>query len=382
MSSGFNWKDATIYLEMEDVKHDEVAIGRANTIPANDRISLSFVHEYVHFLQFSCSLIGLRILTGLLLCAAELKTAANLSDDDTEVPWARNYAKTNFDDLSAQFDCQFVKQGKALLQYLPSAYEPFDIRTDFVSPSASSDGKLYGFTLPGNRFLPFTIGVIADWCARSVDQRYAKSECINDIPISSDPADEQIQYRLLYEAVGSGKYGNVPHDRCDTVVILLCTLAIMSPVPDEALAVMLRGLSSLMCDDDLTSLPTRLIELLHEDNLLALHYFDATISEADLPGCKQYLPVLEAFKRRAQYLLRDPEMLVNAPLNRDSIIELMKRFGVPRVCGYQSKKEFHLSFPRIGPVNCESSLGLTLERALKDFRTVRSHVHAKNKGHI
>jgi len=307
-------------------------------IPSGNRRTVSFVHEYVHYLQSVSSLAGFRLLVATLAYAVEARALATGDIEDT--PHNRKMLAEKCKDLEAQCTLHWRVAPRARSYFGRAGRKLGVVQLDLNQPEIYD--RVWGVTVRGSQFRPITVAVLAEGMARRIDRIYARNEEITDVP-GSDSRIEREQYNLIYAILKHWRYvRNVPTDCHEAATIVICGLALLAGRPDRATAELLKRIRSGRLPSDIVAWAITLREHLQSERWIGPNAYADVVRdfEADVQ------PYLDLEERQAigAYVNRiiravsavwnNPTYFASEAIGWPQVRHWMIRFSLPRVtCG-------------------------------------------------
>ena len=209
-------------------------------MPGNADMTMSFAHEYVHYLQLISSNAGFRILAELLAFGVQsaLQLAGLVGPDGGLVTGYHQILPK----LAALPDHEGLKHpdiharaqefsDEIQVQFQPRSYpysgnkNPWEIDEQIISYGTYTE-PMVGFVLAGPRFRPFTPGLLAEGMARCIDQWLKRNMGYSNHSWGSSQIETEY-YNGLRHLLANQRYEhNIAPETLDRVSVIMCSLAL------------------------------------------------------------------------------------------------------------------------------------------------------------
>ncbi len=346
--AGFSWATCEILMTNSNGGYGGTSHDLAK-IPQDPDATMSFVHEYVHFLQLISSVAGLRLMGDLVRTG--LVAAFKLNGMCDEVTGYHELlpllgglpdgAARNDSDVTAMAE-ELSDEATVLLGPwtcpLQAEAEAWDIVQQEVS-HRTYNNTLYGIASPSGVFRPITPGMLAEGMARRIDQWVGTSEGFAGHAWPQSRVEEEF-YCGIKNVLGREAYGrNVCGDLIDEITVIVCSLGLATPDPNTAVAEMLGLLrSSHLIGGTSGATAEALKELLVGKGLLrAFHYeqaMDQLASICRVVSRKEFYSFHEQFNKIAaagNCLISRPGAYARRNVDWDAVRRWMEQHGLPPV---------------------------------------------------
>jgi hypothetical protein len=335
----------------------ELDVDRAQleSIPSDAAATMSFSHEYVHYLQLLSSLAGARICGelfslgahGALVLGGHVPPAGGtLANASVEIlpllreqPTGAGFALTEIED-----------RARSIADDLTTLFEPRAYPYDGVACAWSVvevqilyQGEMkpfMGYVTPSRTFRPFTPGLLAEGMARRADQWIRKYHKFDfDWP---DTLDNREHYNGIRGLLSQPRIGrNVTPETLDQLTAALCHLALATRVPDQSMAIMLSQLDGEGISGNVSQILTTLRDVLSANDLLGARHFTAVFQRMLAPDSPilvmvdaERAPVLDYLRliqRAASAVLDQPDFLASEDFCWSSVRTLIETYQLPAV---------------------------------------------------
>lgn len=336
-------------------------------------VQISFVHEYVHFLQLVTSVAGIRLLADLVDLGVRggllLSGTIGLGDVVRGYHKIRplleglgNRAWIAHPGVEARRN-ETMDELEALLQPMTFPCEgnptPWTIAHQVVCHRTFEE-PIWGFVVSGNtgpEFRPFSVGFLAETMARRLDRWFAQQ--VDPNHQWDRGRDESEFYNGLLTLLSRGGLGgHLDGANLEEIAVVIAGLALATPRPDEATMLMLKRLArpihgGVLVQNVATALRDELVSrrLHHAD-----HYNEA-ISDimwgaAIIMDRTEYLDIhrrLVQVHEAANRILQNPTMFVRSALAWNDVRAWMSWFPPPPVVAADEGRAMS-----VDGVSCES----------------------------
>ncbi len=323
-------------------------------MPANAVMTMSFSHEYIHYLQLISSNPGFRILAELVDFGVHsaFQLAGDISAAGGEINGYHkilpklatlpDHEGTNHADIRYRAQ-QFADETKLLFSPMDFPYMggsgPWTVEQQEVTNGTYTE-MMAGFVTPGKRFRPFSPGLLAEGMARRIDQ-WLKTNMAYNTHTWPASAIETEFYDGIRNILSQPRYEhNVVPVTIDRLTVIVCSLALATPRPDHAVFRMLQRLESQAPAGGLAeTIGYELRQVLIEEGLLhAKHYNEVMrgimLGPARVMNRTEYLGIhrqLERIHAAGGKAMASPGFLADDAINWERIKALMVEHTVPPV---------------------------------------------------
>jgi hypothetical protein len=335
----------------------------------NPDLQLSFVHEYVHFLQLVTSVPAVRLLADLvdfgvksaLILSGNAALGDCISGYRQILPLLRGLRDSAWQDNSDIAHRRATTMDELNVLFSPRAV-PYTGRLDSgaLDEQQISHGTfskpLWGYVLSGSggpMFQPFSVGFLAEAAARKLDRWFASTAQSGHEWDSSEV--EAQYYNGLHSILSGYEYAHLDASWLESLTVVVSTLALATPSPDEAT----RDMLSLLREQPYAEITvpetaTRLRDALARTGLLqAQHYSEPILAVqqeiASIMDRAEHLLLhgrLVQISNAANRLLSDPSLFVLPNLTWATIETWMREFPPPPVSMTDGDAD------QVGSVNC------------------------------
>ncbi len=362
-----SWITGRIAIDDHDSRPTEAALVDISKSP---ELLVSVVHEYVHFMQLVSSVGGVRLLAdfvdlgvrGGLLLSGSIKLGEVVSGYKKIMPLLKDLRDScwsshegvaarrveTMDELDAMFTADpFAYSGQKTSWEVES--HEIALKT-YVEP-------MWGFVVStplGPKFRPFSIGFLAENMARRLDRWFASGAA----PKHTWPASptESEYYNGLFTLL-ERRLPDSSAPTIEEIVVVIASLALASPRPDLATALMLERVILPVDGGHLTeNVAATFKSLLVQHRLLHADHYNEAISDvmwgaAQIMDRTEYAEIhgrLLQIHGAANRILTNPTYFVEPKLNWETVKRWMKIFPPPPVVVVDGLAT------KIGEVSCES----------------------------
>lgn len=330
-------------IDMED--HDSQRIAR---LPDHPMATLSFVHEYVHFIQSCSSLLGFNLLEQLInVGIAGTVTLSGLEGPQKGLDIVGllealpDHAGRGHEDVTGKMqalaDEMLVLTGMIEDPYTGSE-PPWNLVMQTVVRGTHA-WDYWGFVTPRGTFRPFTPLMAIEGVARRVDRWYAANE--GYVGHSWTPGDEEEEvYNGLRNLLCQPRYKHIVSEHnVDELTVLIGSLALLAPHTDWAIKAMLDFIERMAAWLPANAMEQELRHFLIENDELRADYFNATMEQiqhgnALMMARAQYLAIYDQLKRiyaASSRILSGPGVLFHSDTNWQSVQQMMGAYSVPPI---------------------------------------------------
>jgi hypothetical protein len=279
----FNWGTCEIGLRCGFGQYHGT-IAEVTRIPADPDATMSFAHEYFHFLQLISSLSGLHILGELIdfgaigaLLLAGHKEGDRITARHRIIPILAGMpagAGRKLTELTARRE-HFGDQAKVLFgmdDYACAGTFPAWSLIEQVLTVGGYTEPFVGIVTPRNTFRPITPGLLAEGMARRMDQWLKANAGFAGHHWAAGVIEDEF-YNGIRNVLSQPEYS---HNVAPTVVgrltVVVCSLALACDRPDWAVSVMLGRLRHANTAGGLVqSIAITLLDLLKRDDVRQLN---------------------------------------------------------------------------------------------------------------
>jgi hypothetical protein len=353
--ASFDWASCVIDVSTRNGGQFNGTLADVAGIPTNRDATISFAHEYIHYLQAIGSVAGARILGELveIAVAGALLLQGAISDQGGVVTGYRpiiGELQKHADHAGANLPIRprvtsFFDEARALFGVHDLAYTGSGAAWS-VDTAALSVGSyvepIAGFVTPRGTFRPFNIAFLAENMARRIDRWIqANTPTFAGHAWSNSPVEAE-HYNGLSAILAEPRFANnVTAATRDRLVVILSSLALATPRPDASLASMLERLARPQTLGGLPStMAFELADYLRRNgHELTADAFNEVVDSLQHgpPRCMdrtEYLGVyqqLRALHSAANIVLARPDTFARDDATWATIRSWMQSFGVPPV---------------------------------------------------
>lgn len=361
--ASFNWATCVIDLSSKSGGAFSGTLADVADIPNHRDATISFAHEYVHYLQALGSVAGARILGELvdIAVAGALLLEGAVSENGGRVTGYRPIIgrfRAQVDHAGASLPIRarvdsFFDEAHALfgvhdLQYSGSG-APWSVDTGVLSVRSYVE-PISGFVTPRGTFRPFNIAFFAENMARRIDRWVqANTPSFSGHTWGSSPAEAE-HYNGLSSILSEARYANnVAEGTRDRLAVILSALALATPRPDASLVAMLDRLAR---PETLGGLPSTMAfeladYLRHQGHQLTADAFNEVVDSLQHGPARcmdraEYLGIyqqLRALHSVANTVLARPDFFARDDATWTTIRSWMQSFALPRVCASDGDPE-------------------------------------------
>ena len=310
--------------------------------------TLSFVHEYVHFLQSCSSLMGFNTLEQLINVG--IGAAVRLSGLDgpqqnlsifTLLEALPDHAGQSHGEIREKMQ-SLADEMVVLTTALDVPYEGNANAWDLLQHNVvygTYRQDHWGFVTERRTFCPFTPLIPIEGAAPRVDRWFAANEGYVGHQWTACTGEDEV-YNGLRNLLLRPRYSHlVTEANVDEITVLVGSLALLTPHTDWSVSHMLQLIertSSWVPVDELERLLRRF--LIEQDELHA-EYFNQTMNTLLLGNTRmivssEFMPIYEQLRlihAAASRVLSGPGALFRPNINWQSMQQLMRQFSVPPV---------------------------------------------------
>lgn len=347
----FHWDTCTIDMAGGEIRACAAEVG---AIPAIDAVTMSFAHEYVHFLQLVSSVAGIRMFAEMIdyavggaLCLGGIISAAGGEVDERQdilslLRAQPDHAGANNPDLgprgqSILADCGVLFSTN---DYPVSGHPtPWSVVRESIQYNGKSQ-DFVGFVTPRNRFRPFVPSILAEGMARRVDQWLRRN---HGYAFQWDDSHHETEvYDGVRNVLSQHRYEhNVAPGKLDELTVVVCHMALATNVPDQAMELMLARLAdSRTAGGLIRTVVAELRDVLTSARLLDSGHFNRAIKavmKADTSKAvawKQLFGVFDQLERvhaAASTALSRPLTFADPSVTWPNVVAWMGGYGLPHV---------------------------------------------------
>jgi len=351
--AGFNWTTCEIRMTASGGVYHGTTADLAN-IPSDADATMSFSHEYVHFLQLISSLSGLRLLgelidlgvKGTLILSGHVegeqimvrhKMLPLLAAQADHAGVANPIFRPRLRYLNEQASILFSSQ-----DYPYTGAEPAWSLVQQVVTVGTYTEQFIGIVTPRATFRPITPGMLAEGMARRIDQLLKTNEGFAHHDWANNEIEEEF-YNGIFNVLSQADYeNNVAPATVQRLTIVLCWLALGSIRPDWAMAVMLGRLKENRSAGGLVAtiaITLRDLLMSRDVDLLKASTFNEVVEDlqhgaGNVIDRTEYLPIYAQLKnihRAGNLVFAHPEYFADESIGWGHVREWMSMFTVPRV---------------------------------------------------
>lgn len=322
-------------------------------IPSDPAATMSFAHEYIHYLQLISSYYGFALIcqtinngiyAALILSqtASKQQTVSGYYDIFGMLESLPNGAGV------ADADVQAMKKTledelRALLLPQSHAYNGDKVAweiDELTVVSGTFSEPLIGFITPSGRFRPFTPGLLSEGMARRIDQWLKQSQGFTSHSWGGTPESDEI-YDGIKTVLLQPRYSHhITDQTVDKLTVIVCALALASNRPDHAMYFMLQRLESPVASGILAqAIEQEFREILRGKGLLSATAFNKLLDDfqhgpAKLIRRDQYIPIYDHLCRvhlATNRVLGSLGSLAKDDFNWNDLRRMMTEFVVPTV---------------------------------------------------
>lgn len=348
-------------------------------------LQVSVVHEFVHFMQLVTSVAGVRLLAdlvdlgvrGALLLSGAIKLGDIVSGYRKILPLLRELRDSawTMDEGVAARRHETMDELDAMFQPMVWDYagtkSTWEIDRQLVS-FRSFEEPVWGFVIgspSGPKFRPFSVGFLAESMARRLDRWFAARVA----PAHRwTPSLTEVEFYngLLGILSYAPRFADLSSHNLEEITVLIASLALATPRPDEATVLMLRRLEEPFTGGTLTcNVAAEFRNILRSKHLFSPQHYNEAITDimwgtAQIMDRSEYLAIhrrLVMIYEAANRLFENPEYFVEPNLDWETVRRWMALFPPPPVVATDGLAE------EIGECPCEpfATTFLTeVERAL------------------
>ena len=351
--ASFNWATCEILMTAGVGRYHGTKTDLAN-VPNDADATMSFAHEYVHFLQLIGSLSGLHLLGELIdfgvkgaLILSGHAEGERIAVRHQILPLLRgqpDQAGSMHPTFAPR--AQYLKeQANVLFTDQDYAYAggepPWSVVKQVVTVGGYTE-PFVGIVTPRGTFRPITPGMLAEVMARRIDQLLKRNVGFT-VHDWGDSDSEREFYNGIRNVLSKPQYAhNVASVTLDRLTIVLCWLALGSIRPDWAMAAMLGRLKENRTAGGLVStVALTLRDLLKKEDVAPLRarsfnevIYDLQRGAGNVIDRTEYHPIYEQLKKihcASNLVFTHPEYFADESIGWERIREWMSIFTVPRV---------------------------------------------------
>jgi hypothetical protein len=372
----FCWSDITIDMGKGDRSFSCTDL---SSMPQAADPTMSFVHEYIHYLQSLGSVAGARWLSEMidvavisaLLLDEHIPPNAVGSKPAHQVPpflpivdilrkhpdgAARSMPiQTRFQSLHAE--------GARIFSHHSYDYAGKASHFEVVRQRVGGE-DYWGYVTVRRRFQPFNVTFIAENMARALDQRLKRACGFGAHSWATGRCEDEL-YNGLRHVLEQSRYAhNVAPQYLGDIAIVLCALALATGQPDAALEDMLERLADVRTLGGLPVTVARELQLHLGDNLHATPFNNVIDQIQRGPAAAmarvQYMEIYEHLKclqKVGNTVLHDPSFFVDGETTWQRVISWLGNFGLTRVVASDGPVQ------AVGPAASRVALSELLEQA-------------------
>ena len=323
-------------------------------MPGNGAMTMSFSHEYIHYLQLISSNVGFRILGELVDFGVHsaFVLAGNVPAGGGELAGYHEILPklAALPEHAGTMHAAIRDRGREFSDEVQLLFLPMDFPYAGGEPAWAVEQQevthgtfklmMAGFVTPGNRFRPFSPGLLAEGMARQIDQWLKVNMGYNAHKWSTSVTETEF-YSGIKNILSQPRYEhNVNPVTRDRVTVIVCSLALATHRPDHAVFRMLQRLEHHVTAGDLAeTIGQALREVLIEEDLLHAKYYNEVMhgimyGPARAMNRLEYLGIhrqLERIFAAGGKAMVSPGFLADDQINWERIRALMVEHTVPPV---------------------------------------------------
>lgn len=351
--AAYNWGTYEIDLS-SDQGVRSFTLAELSLVPNNTSVSISLVHEYMHYVQATSSLTAMNVLGELISFGVHgaLHLSGALNSGGNTV--------SGYHDIVGILRKQKPSAGRDVPELTDRAHEILqEVNVAFGNDSYAYNGAcsawsldrcrvpcgsdhidMWGIVTPSGRIRPITPVLLAEGMARRIDRWFAVNMGIKGHSWMPGTLEDE-HYNGLWNVLGQQRYSRNVHESTRAqITVIVCHLALACTSPDKAVRAMLERLA---CAQTAGLLPAAVGQelkaiLVRQGILKATSYNEKLAHFQDGPAKlierKQYYPVFQQLQLLSQGVsdvLSDPCYLADDTVTWNKIETLMRRYTLPPV---------------------------------------------------
>lgn len=324
-------------------------------IPTRPDATVSFAHEYVHFLQMLSSVMGFRLFAELLdLGIKGALVLEGVVDPDVGgevaprriLPLLENRADgagRGTPGISERVVsiCDELRCLAGADEYAYAGSKgPWEIDSARVTCGTYSD-DFFGYVTPRGSFRPINLGLLAEGMARRVDRWLEANHGFGHV-WNGAPIPEAEVYNGIRTVLSQPRFQhNVTTHTLDRVTVIVCALALATPRPDHAVKRMLERLAHGMTAGLLpATVGHELAKVLIHEGLLRAAFYNDVMTELvrgksfAVMDRQEFYDIYKQLGRiqvAANYALSRPDYFADDQLTWTTVRGWMNTHSVPSV---------------------------------------------------
>jgi hypothetical protein len=335
-----------------DTRYNGSSADLAN-IPGDAGATITFTHEYIHFVQSISGIWGFRLLDAMIDLG--IRGAVKLSPPPAPGQTGRvvimpllagladragqadPHLRTKANQLGDQIRCLFSGDHYAYAGAKPA----WTLDTQEVTCGTFNE-TFWGIVTPGGRFRPITPRMCAEGMARMIDRWLARKLGFNAHTWPDSDSEREL-YNGIFNLLGQATYAEAVAEVVrERVAVTVCWLALATERPDLAVAYMLDFLQKGSGAGGLAkSIAISLHEALlqHPQKIYGAHHFNRTMNDIQHGAAatidrNEYLDIYEQLKNiqnASNLALRVPYYFSDEDVDWAVVEHWMKTFTLPKV---------------------------------------------------
>lgn len=353
----------SVTIDMETQDFDSIA-----KMLDHPKATLSFVHEYVHFIQSCSSLMGFNLLEQLVnvgIAGAVVLSGLEGPQRDLDIIGLLEHlpdrAGRNHSEISTKMRA-LADEMKVLTDMIDDPYTGEEAPWSIVEQKivrGTHEWNYWGFVTPRETFRPFTPLIAIEGVARRVDRWYSINEKFigHEWPATNE---EDEVYNGLRNLLLQPRYSHVVSgDNADALTVVIGSLSLLAPHPDWAIKEMLAFIEGMTAWLPIAAIERDLRELLIANNELHADFFNETMcriqhGNALMMARTQYLGIYDQLKlihAASKRMLSGPGVLFHPDICWNSFQQMLAVYSVPpvkvndwidfEVAGIEANRELH-----------------------------------------
>jgi len=333
----------TFTIDMEG--HDSSRIAR---LPDHPMATLSFVHEYVHFIQSCSSLLGFNLLEQLInVGIAGTVTLSGLGGPQKGLDIVGllealpDHAGREHEDVTGKMQA-LADEMVVFTGMIEDPYDGSEPAWNLVEQTVvrgTHAWDYWGFVTPRGTFRPFTPLMAIEGVARRVDRWYAAHEGYAGHSWTQGDEEEEV-YNGLRNLLCQPRYKHIVSEHnVDELTVLIGSLALLAPHTDWAIKEMLCFIERMTAWLPVDAIEADLRQFLIANDELHATFFNETMDQihhgnAQMMARAQYLAIYDQLNRihaASSRILSGPSVLFHSGTNWQSVQQMMGAYSVPPV---------------------------------------------------
>ncbi len=350
--ASFSWSSCKILMTSQ-VGLYAGTVNDIKDIPRNENATMSFVHEYSHFLQLISSLCGFRLFCELVSFGVHgalrilgydlADTASGYHEIFPVLRRQPDNVRNNYPDVQSRgrelLDEATVLFGQNDYDY-SGGKQPWEIDTCVISEGTYRNEPFCGIVTPSRRIRPITPGMLSEGLSRRIDQWIKRNHEFANHAWPSSPIETEY-YNGIYSVLSQDRYKhNVLENYREEITAILCSLALATERPDKAITIMLERLA-LKSNAGIfpKTVGDILKELLVKKNYIKANLYNDVMDHllhgpTRIMARKEFEKIYEQLKkiqRASNNLISEPLFFVDKKMKWDKIKIWMREFSLPQV---------------------------------------------------